>query len=132
MSKCDPLESLGRNFFGGGIELAIRFSSFKEWVPLTYVYISGDDTAKMRGFRIHRRENLVYDEANRLSVNVCGFDVNDTFRIRWLQTSFVALTIEYPRDVWSLDDISVYVENGDTRIDLIVDSFENITQRYIV
>ncbi len=46
MSKCDPLESLGRNFFGGGIELAIHFSSFKEWVPLTYVYISGDDTAK--------------------------------------------------------------------------------------
>ncbi len=72
------------------------------------------------------------EEAKRLSVNVCGFDVNDTFQIRWLQTSFVALTIEYPRDVWSLDDIRVYVENGDTRIDLIVDSFENITQRYIV
>ena len=72
------------------------------------------------------------EEAKRLSVNVCGFDVNDTFQIRWLQTSFVALTIEYPRDVWSLDDISVYVENGDTRVDLIVDSFENITQRYIV
>jgi len=93
-----------------------------------YLSIRDTNVSSIRGFRVDKVERLNND-VKKISVEMCNFNLSDTFMIRWLQSSFVILNQEFPRDIWSLDDISMYLKIGETKCGILQDSFGNITQR---
>ena len=121
---CDPLDNNNNE----GIELAIRFSSLDEWIPVLYLFIEST-ISSIRGITIGKVEKLLVNKVKRISIEMCNFRLNDTFMIRWLQSSSLTLDRDYPRDIWSLDDISVYLKTGESNCNILQDSFDNTTQR---
>jgi len=69
------------------------------------------------------------ENVKKISVEICNFRLNDTFMIRWLQSSKLTLR-KSPKDIWSLDDISIYLKTNESDCDIVQDSFDNRTQRY--
>jgi len=76
-------------------------------------------------------EKLEKNQVKEVSIEMCNFRLNDTFRIRWLQSSAARLNRNFSRDVWSLDDISMYLKTAEADCKILHDSFDNITQRYV-
>ena len=124
---CDALD-LNRRF-DEGIELAIHFSSLDVWFPVLYLSIKDTNISSIRGITIGKVEKLSANNVKRISIGMCNFRLNDTFTIRWLQSSSLTLDRDYPRDIWSLDDISVHLKTGESNCNILQDSFDNTTQR---
>ena len=128
IGNCDPLDN--NKGFREGIELAIRFSSLDVWFPVLYLSIGNTNISSIRGITIGKVEQLKRNEVKEISIEMCNFRLNDTFMIRWLQSSSVVLNRQFPRDIWSLDEISMHLKTGETDCNILEDSFDNITQRY--
>ena len=126
--KCDPLDN-NPKLFREGIELAIRFSSLDAWIPVLYLSIRKPSISSIRGITVGKVEQLRNNIVEKISIEMCNFRLNNTFMIRWLQSSYVALNRQFPRDIWSLDEISMYLKTGETDCNILQDSFDNITQR---
>ena len=126
--KCDLLDNHPK-LFREGIELAVRFSSLDAWIPVLYLSIRKPSISSIRGITVGKVEQLRNDIVEKISIVMCNFRLNDTFMIRWFQSSHVHLNQPFPRDIWSLDDISVYLKTGETDCNILQDSFDNITQR---
>ena len=126
-NNCDPIDT-----FAEGIELSVHLSSIDEWIPLIFAHSSDMDMnnpQEIRGYRVDKMQSLQDDVLTKMSIDLCNFSFTDIIQFRWLQSTEAILSINYPRDVWSLDNIEVYVESGDQRCHVLVDSFENDTLR---
>ncbi len=128
--KCDPVDKGKR--FGEGIEFSVRFSSIEEWIPLMYLYVNTTDKNSSRGYKLHSKslQKLKINQIGDVNLEMCNFNLNDVVRFRWLQTSYVNLNKMYPKDIWSLDNVSIYLESADRRIKILKDSFEDQHKRY--
>lgn len=71
---------------------------------------------------------VIVDSAKkRITLQLCGFKLSDSFQFRWLQTSMLGKNSK-PNDVWSLDDIMIhFVSETGVRSVLLDDSFDSTT-----
>jgi len=106
----------------------IRFSSQDVWIPVLYLSVRDTNVYSIRGIKMSKVEQL-NENVKKISVEICNFRLNDTFMIRWLQSSKLTLR-KSPKDIWSLDDISIYLKTNESDCDIVQDSFDNRTQRY--
>ena len=115
------------NSVGDDMEVSIRFlSNPSEWVPLAVIKINNQTLSPTRHgyvipyiFELH----AINKPTSFGNVTICNFPFNDSFQLHWLVTSHVIMVP--PRDVWSLDDIKITINNEvNNNTTLLEDAFD--------
>ena len=97
------------NSENSSVELSLRLTSNKEWIPVTNLFLNSTDSV------------------NIITVNktICSFDENDSIQFRWVQTNVAIETSTYRRNVWSLNNVKVKFINSTYERTLLYDTFNN-------
>ena len=121
---CDSMD-----FFDEGIELSVRRVGDLLWVPLAFftrvtrrrhsVFISLDysnDNLMIRGYTVPIVTLDETDIQHHMQFRLCNDSIFESQRgveFRWLQT-VEQMTGSGPRDMWSLDDVTISVTHDST------------------